>query len=402
MKHAALFQPESPSGPTIHVGPWLPALLAGTVVLAACSALLAQESAPAQLNPIESDRARSSTAPSSTAPSSTAPSSSTPLSSAPLGSTLPPALQQIYFAGVPESLDDLRLMNQHQQALVKRVTPATVGLQIGSTQGTGVLVSKDGYVLTASHVAGKAGLDVRIILSDGQVFPGKTLGLNKSVDAALLKIDPQMRDGKEIEWPFVEMGRAAEMRPGSWCLALGHPGGYQSDRQPVARFGRILANDVTKAELTTDCKLVGGDSGGPLFDMEGRVIGIHSRIGSKVTKNLHVAVDAYRNSWTRLVRGDSWGNLLALVGRPVIGVLGERETIEARIAEVLPASPAERAGIQRGDLVTRFGDDIVATFDDLKRFVNQRQPGDEVSVEVLRNGKTFKLKVVLASMARRS
>ncbi len=365
MKHSALFKQNVAHARTPHFGAWLFALLASTVALTSCGALFAQESATPQSD-----------------------------------STLPPALQQIYFAGVPESLNDLRLMNQHQQDLVKKVTPATVGLQIGSTQGTGVLVSKDGFVLTAAHVAGKAGLNVRVIMSDGQVFAGKTLGMNKGVDAALLKIDRQLRDGKEIEWPFVEMGRAAEMKPGSWCLALGHPGGYQSGRQPVARFGRILANNTAKAVLTTDCKLVGGDSGGPLFDMNGRVIGIHSRIGSKVTKNLHVAVDAYRNSWTRLARGDSWGTLLALTGRPVIGVLGEQETDKARIAEVLPASPAERAGIRSGDLVTRFGDDRVETFDDLKKFVSQRQPGDEVTVEVLRDGKKLRLNVILASITR--
>jgi serine protease Do len=289
-------------------------------------------------------------------------------------------------------------MDLYQQALVQKISQVTVGLQIGPTQGSGVLVSEDGHVLTAAHVAGKAGLEVRVIMPDGQRYRGTTLGMNKGVDAAMLKIDPPVGNDEKFELPFAEMGQAAQLQPGSWCLAMGHPGGYQLGRQPVARFGRVLA--ANKTVITTDCKLIGGDSGGPLFDMEGKVIGIHSRIGSKVTKNLHVPVDNYRNSWTRLVRGDTWGSLLEVVGRPVIGVLGDEETEEARIAEVLPASPAERAGVRPGDLVTRFDSNEVESFDDLKRFVGQRQPGDEVTVEVLRGSEKLQLKVVLAAIAR--
>ena len=186
-------------------------------------------------------------------------------------------------------------MDQHQQELVEKVTAVTVGLQIGPTQGSGVLVSKEGHVLTAAHVAGRAGLEVRVIMPDGRKYRGTTLGMNKGVDAAMLKINRQLRDGEEIAWPYASMGQAAELEPGSWCLALGHPGGYQTDRQPVVRFGRVLSTN--KMVITTDCKLIGGDSGGPLFDMEGNVIGIHSRIGTKVTKNLHVPIDNYRINW---------------------------------------------------------------------------------------------------------
>lgn len=317
----------------------------------------------------------------------------------PADTTLPADLGRIYRDGeAPVSLDELRQMDLYQQALVQQISQVTVALQIGPTRGSGVLVSKEGYVLTAAHVAGRAGLEVRVIMPDGQKYRGTTLGMNKGVDAALLKIEPQFRDGEPVEWPFANMGHATDLKPGSWCLAMGHPGGYQENRQPVARFGRVLT--VNGSVIRTDCKLIGGDSGGPLFDMEGNVIGVHSRIGSKVTKNLHVPVDNYRDDWPRLVRGDSWGSLLDVVGRPVIGVLGHEEMPEARIAEVLPASPAERAGVRPGDLVTRFGTKRVESFDDLKRFVGQRQPGDEVTLEVLRGDQKLELKIVLAAMAR--
>lgn len=310
---------------------------------------------------------------------------------------LSPALREIYAGGVPQTVDDLRLMDAHQQLLVKRISPTVVGLQIGQTQGSGVLVSKDGYVLTASHVAGQPDLDTQILMSNGQKYRGKTLGMNRTLDAALVKIDPVVREGQEMEWPFAELGRSSNLRPGHWCLGMGHPGGFQAERPPVARFGRVLANNGQS--ITTDCLLVGGDSGGPLFDMEGNVIGIHSRIGTKLTKNLHVPVEAYRESWDRLARGDSWGSLLEVVGRPVIGVLGDRGTEDARIVEVLPGSPAERAGIRSGDLITRFGDEPVDSFDELKQLVSQSYPGDEVVLEVVREDQRLELKVVLAAVA---
>jgi serine protease Do len=192
------------------------------------------------------------------------------------------------------------------------------------------------------------------------------------------------------------MGDTARLRAGSWCLALGHPGGYQLDRLPSARFGRVLV--VNDKLIETDCILIGGDSGGPLFDMEGRVVGIHSRIGSQLSKNLHVPVHAYRDSWDRLVRGEKWGSLLSLVGRPVIGVLGDRNTEVPRIAQVLPASPAESAGLQPGDLVVRFGDDEVKKFGDLKDLVSRRSPGDEVVVVVLRGEKTMEFSLVVGAV----
>ncbi len=306
-------------------------------------------------------------------------------------------LQQIYLTGVPQSLDDLRLMDRYQQELVKRVAHVTVGVEIGPTRGSGVIVSEDGYVLTASHVAGRPGLEVQILMPDGRQYGGVTLGMNRNVDAALIKIEPQEGDGKPVLWPFAEMGDCSQLQVGSWCMALGHPGGYQDERQPVVRFGRILA--LRAKEIETDCKLVGGDSGGPLFDMRGRVVAVHSRIGSKVTKNLHVPVDNYRSDWDRLARGDSWGSLLDLVGRPILGVLGDKESNAPRIARVLPASPAERAGLQSGDVVTRFANEEVDTFDRLKEMVNRRSPGEEVTVEVMREQEKLEFQVVLGAIS---
>lgn len=316
--------------------------------------------------------------------------------------TLPVALQHIYASGVPHSLDELRLMDEHQRALVERLQPVTVGIGIKSTQGSGVIISADGYVLTAAHVAGEANRQVDIMTSDGRTWSGMTLGMYKTLDAALIKITAashgagdEQSAAEEQTWPYAAMGDSANLRPGSWCLALGHPGGFQPDRQAPVRFGRVLT--VNKRVIETDCILIGGDSGGPLFDMEGRVVGVHSRIGVGLTKNLHVPVHAYQDNWKRLARGESWGDLRELTGPPRIGVKGEPGVVEARIFQVLPASPAEAAGLRSGDLVVRVGDEGVSTFDDLKQSVARLNPGDDVTVIVLRGTERKEFTVIIGA-----
>jgi len=113
-----------------------------------------------------------------------------------------------------------------------------------------------------------------------------------------------MKITTEGKYPFCELGKVSDMKKGTWCIAIGHPGGYKEGRSPVVRVGRILENN--SEYVRTDCTLVGGDSGGPLFDMHGRVIGINSRIGQTLTSNMHVPVDTFRDTWGRLAQGDRW------------------------------------------------------------------------------------------------
>src|ERR1700758_5044418 len=112
------------------------------------------------------------------------------------------------------------------------------------------------------------------------------------------------------------MGKSTSLTKGQWVVSIGHPGGFRPNRTPVVRLGRVLEANANL--IVTDCTLVGGDSGGPLFDLDGKVIGIHSRISSGLAFNFHVPVDTYRTTWDRLVKGDVWGG-----GRtgPYIGVV---------------------------------------------------------------------------------
>ena len=204
------------------------------------------------------------------------------------------------FSDSPTDIAKLRALEQRVEKMLDKAKAATVGVRMGAAQGSGVIVTEDGYVLTAGHVSAKPGVDCTLVMPDGKVLKAKTLGRNGSIDSGMIKIvDP----GK---YPFAEMGKSGPLRKGQWVVAIGHPGGFRSNRSPVVRLGRILYADPSM--IRTDCTLVGGDSGGPLFDLDGKVIGIHSRIGgASITENVHVPIDTFRLTWDRLASSQNWG-----------------------------------------------------------------------------------------------
>jgi S1-C subfamily serine protease len=294
-------------------------------------------------------------------------------------------LEKIFAGDPPLNVDDLKAMQSHVKELTAKVLPCTVGVQIGQAWGSGVIVSKDGYVLTAAHVAGQANKGAMFVLADGRIVHGKTLGLNRGLDAGLMKITDAG------EYPFMEMGKSGGLKDGTWCLAVGHPGGYQKDRGLVVRLGRVL---VTKDDaITSDCTLVGGDSGGPLFDMQGRVIGINSRIANAITANLHVPVDTFRDGWDRMVKADVWGHLPGQ--EPVLGVNGTKDVDVAKISNVAKNSPAEKGGLKEGDVVIRFGDKDITDFPSLKQAVFDHNPGDKVVTKLKRGEEQIEVTVTL-------
>jgi serine protease Do len=298
---------------------------------------------------------------------------------------VPPALEK----AVPESVEELRDIQTQVRKVLARVLPCTVAVQVGRGQGSGVIISEDGYVLTAGHVVGQKDREAAIVLPDGKRLRGKTLGANRAIDSGLIKITD------EGKWPFVEMGRSKDLKRGEWCITVGHPGGFKAGRSPVVRVGRVL--DQNDTFIRTTCALVGGDSGGPLFDLNGKVIGIHSRIGNLITANIHVPVDTYRDTWERLARGDTWGGRIGSKNEEPawLGVEFDSNTPDCRLLSIIPGSPAEKAGLQQNDVVIRFGKRKIETSDDLVNQVARRSPGDEVTLEVQRGEQSLSLRVVL-------
>jgi len=295
--------------------------------------------------------------------------------------------------GAPQSavgVSDLREMQVHVQGLVEQLKKCTVGVQVDRAWGSGVIISKDGYVLTAAHVAeaGQYRTDkAKFRLADGREVNGKRLGLFRTLDAGLMKItDPG-------EYPCAELGDSTSVKENKWCIAMGHPGGYQLDRGIVLRLGRVLK--VGKDAITTECTLVGGDSGGPLFDMDGRVIGINSRISENLTANQHVPVNAYNDwgAWERMVKGDMWGRLPGQESG-WLGVGGEAEG-EAKITSVKPKSPAEHYGLKVGDVIVAFDGWKIADFEALKQAVGYCHANESVMLQVRRSDKLEDLRVRL-------
>lgn len=292
-------------------------------------------------------------------------------------------LQAIFAGGIPKSIDELRAMEARQEELAEKVIEFTVGLRVGPAHGSGVIISKDGYILTAAHVAMQTNAPVIITFPDGRRARGRSLGMNRGNDAGMVKIDETLDDdGNVVEWPHAEMGLASDLKRGQWCFAAGHPGGFDPKRNLVVRVGRVLG--VSKDVLISDCPLIGGDSGGPLFDMNGNVIGIHSRIGQSLTSNLHVPVNAFADDWDRLANSESWGGNRMRQARPTIGVTVNIDDDFALIREVTAGGPADRAGIQAMDRITHFDGEPVVDSNDLVAAIRERRPGQVVKVRVLR------------------
>jgi serine protease Do len=296
----------------------------------------------------------------------------------------------------PEGVADLKALQAATKAVLKKSLPATVGLIIGQNAGSGVIVNAEGYVLTAGHVSGEPGRDAAIILPDGTLLKGKTLGRNDGIDSGMIKITSKLPKGGK--WPFAEMGDSSKVKKNQWVVAVGHPGGPRKGRTPVVRLGRVLATDKTDY-VQTDCPLVGGDSGGPLFNMDGKVIGIHSRINEGIAVNVHVPIDTYRDTWKRLAAGESWGgwlDVLAFLKSKPIETLGFEMNHELKVDRVAKGSNAEKAGLKKGDQIIRV--DGTRVFDRRKvaTLLVRKKPGEEVTLLVRRGDEDIKLSFKLA------
>ncbi len=303
-------------------------------------------------------------------------------------------LQSIFSGREPSSLQELKALELQQSKVAEAIERVTVNVQQGSAQGSGVIITADGYVLTAAHVAGGKDRDATVILSDGTQLRARTLGMNRDKDAGLLKIE----DSRFGPWPYATIGRSSDLRVGQWCIASGHPGGWKPDRGAVIRVGRVLKISKSRTEkdahtLFTDCALIGGDSGGPLFTLEGKLVGIHSRIGANVEDNMHVPVDVFASSWDRMVNHEVWGMLPGY--QPVIGVGGTQGDERPLISSLSRNGPAQKAGIEVGDLILACDGVDIATFDELRERVEESMPGDVIVLKVKRDGQTLQIPVTV-------
>ncbi|MGF1634839.1 MAG: S1C family serine protease [Phycisphaerae bacterium] len=297
-------------------------------------------------------------------------------------------------ARVPTSLAELRDLERRVERTVARVMPAVVAIRGGVGGGSGVIITEDGLVLTAGHVIGAPERFVTLTLADGREVRGRTLGVSRRSDAGMVQItDPG-------PFPFVKRGTSNALERGQWLLALGHPGGLQEGRPAVLRLGRVLAN--RPLGIVTDNTLVGGDSGGPLFDLAGNLVGIHSRIGAVLVQNVHVPIDRFDEEWDRLAAGEAFG-VREMARAPeasgsYLGIEIEQTETGIRVAAVVPGFAAEEAGLQPGDLIEAVGDEEIGSLPKLLAVLNfLHKPGDEVKLTVRRGpGQVLRLNATLA------
>lgn len=286
----------------------------------------------------------------------------------------------------PQTIDELRALEAQQSKVAAAIQKVTVNVRQGVAQGSGVLIS-DGYVLTAAHVGGKPRRTATVVLSDGTELKAEVLGMNRNVDAGLLKII----DEKAKDLPYATLGKSHELKAGHWVIGSGHPGGWASGRGAVIRVGRVLS--VQSDTLISDVALIGGDSGGPLFNLRGELIGIHSRIGTDIVDNMHVPIDTFEHDWARLKNSEAWGVLPGYA--PVIGVGAKKGESRAVLGDVDPNGPAHKAGLRAGDIVLKFDGQPIQTFAELQNAVRTTLPGDAVKIEVQRGNDVSRFLIVV-------
>ncbi len=323
----------------------------------------------------------------------------------------------------PDSVVELKALQETVKDLVAKVTPATVAVILGEIDptrsgpqsvgaGSGVIVSDDGLVLTAAHVIEPPSFGfgaftprrergptmVRLILPGNIEVNAKILGRNPGLDSGMVKITDTVPEkamwpgAKEGKWPFVEIGDSAKLNKGQWVVSLGHPGGPKRERRAPVRLGQMVNVENAKS-IVSDCTLVGGDSGGPLFDLTGKLVGIHSRIGDKLEDNVHVSTKAFQDDWRRLVRGDIIGRGES---RAVLGVtLNRKGNLEPIVDEFSENSPSEKAGIKIGDRLLKINDLPIVKTTDVDEIMSQFRPGDIIAVQFQRGDETLEAKVTL-------
>jgi serine protease Do len=315
-------------------------------------------------------------------------------------------------ATVPEDLDEIKALQERVKKVVEKCSPCTVGILIGFGAGSGVIVSEDGLVLTAAHVLtgeespGKlatyeSGRTCMVVLPDGKKVKAKTLGVNADSDSGMVQItDKGPNDGK---WPFLPIAKSSDLKKGQWVVSLGHPGGPKEGRPPVARLGRI--ERTSKENVTSNCTLVGGDSGGPLFDLDGNVIGIHTRIFFSLSMNYHIPTEQFKTQWDKLIAGEVFGYVAKKpppAEAPRVGVIfPDEENDDAWIVDVDEDGPAHKAGLKKGDTVTKINGVSVKSVKDFRTRIASRKPDETVTLTVRRSTEILTLRVKLTKMESR-
>jgi serine protease Do len=267
-------------------------------------------------------------------------------------------------------------------------------------QGSGFIVGADGIVLTNAHVVQGAS-EVTVKLIDRREFRAKVLGADPTTDIAVLRIDAK-------NLPVVALGDPARLRAGDWVVAIGSPFGFENSVSAgiVSAKGRSLPGETQVPFLQTDVAVNPGNSGGPLFNMKGEVVGINSQIysrsGGYQGLSFAIPINVALKVKDQIVATGKVAHARLGVGvqelnQSLAESFGLKRAEGALVASVQPGSAAERAGIQVGDVITKIEGTPVGAAGDLSAYVGISKPGDKVTLEVLRKGERRNLAAVLGA-----
>jgi serine protease Do len=265
--------------------------------------------------------------------------------------------------------------------------------------GSGFIISGDGYLLTNHHVVDGAD-DIFITLSDRREFKGKLIGSDRRTDVALVKVEA-------TGLPFVRIGDPNKTKVGEWVIAIGSPFGLDN----TVTAGIVSAKARETGEflpfIQTDVAVNPGNSGGPLINMRGEVIGINSQIfttsGSYAGISFAIPIDEAMNvqdqlrTSGRVIRGRI-GVAIGEVSKDVADAIGLGRPRGALVSNVERDSPADKAGIEAGDVILKFSGRDVERSSDLPRIVGGTRPGTKAPMQVFRKGKTMEVQVTVAEL----
>jgi serine protease Do len=267
--------------------------------------------------------------------------------------------------------------------------------------GSGFIVSKDGYILTNAHVVDGA-TEVNVKLADKREFTAKVIGKDTKTDVAVVKIEAK-------DLPMVKIGNPSQTRVGEWVAAIGAPFGLDNTVTSgiVSAKSRALPNDALVPFIQTDVAVNPGNSGGPLFNMNGEVIGINSQIysrtGGYMGLSFAIPIDVAMQVKDQLVQhGKVTRGRIGVGIQPVNAALAEsfgmKKAEGALISQVEPDSPAAKAGIKSGDVILSWNGKPVDSANTLPLAVAATKPGEKATVELWRDGAKRDLTVTVGEM----
>ncbi|MDO5058925.1 MAG: DegQ family serine endoprotease [Neisseria sp.] len=266
--------------------------------------------------------------------------------------------------------------------------------------GTGFIISPDGYILTNNHVVNRME-HIKVVLNDKREYTAKLIGSDSQSDVALLKIEAS-------DLQVVKIGNAKSLKPGEWVVAIGAPFGFDSSVTAgiVSAKGRSLPYENYTPFIQTDVAVNPGNSGGPLFNLSGQVIGINSQIYSKsggfMGISFAIPIDVAMNVAEQLkttgkVQRGQLGVIIQEISYDLAKSFGLNKPSGALIAKVLPNSAAARAGLQVGDIVRSVNGEEVRASTELPVMIGSISPGKEVVLGIWRKGEPLDVNIQLGS-----